>query len=223
MARVLIIDDHALFAEAIRLTLEKHGVTVVGIVPTVEEALPAVHGLRPDLALVDIGLPDGSGLALGERILQEAPGTQVVALSALEDPRAVREALRVGFHGYVIKDTPITRFLQAIEAVLNGEAVVPRTLAARVAGRRTPEEEAVALLADQLTPREREVLELLVEGVGGQDIARTLGISPNTVRTHVQNVLTKLQVKTRLEAAAFAVRNGIVTTPHSEWRAVGAS
>lgn len=212
IARVLIIDDHALFAEAIRLTLEKHGVAVVGIAPSVEEALPAVHGLRPDLALVDIGLPDGDGLALGARILQEAPGTQVVALSALEDPRAVREALRLGFDGYIIKDTPVPRFLQAIEAVLSGEAVVPRTLAARMAGRRTPEEEAVALLADQLTPREREVLELLVEGAGGQEIARILAISPNTVRTHVQNVLTKLQVRTRLEAAAFAVRHGLVLT-----------
>lgn len=222
-ARILIIDDHALFAEAIKLTLEEHGATVVGIAQTVEEALPAVLRLRPDLALVDIGLPDGNGVALGQRILQESPETQVVALSGLEDPRAVREALRVGFHGYIIKDTPIPRFLQAIEAVLGGEAVVPRTLAARVAGMPSPHEEAVALLVDQLTPREREVLQLLVEGASGQSIARSLGISPNTVRTHVQNVLTKLQVSSRLEAATFAVRNRVVAVPQQQRRAADAS
>jgi two-component system nitrate/nitrite response regulator NarL len=216
-ARVLIIDDHVLFAEAIRLTLEANGITVVGIVNTVEEALPAVRRLRPDLALVDIGLPDGSGLTLGQRILQESE-TQVVVLSALEDPRAVREALQVGFHGYIIKNTPISRFVEAVEAVLSGEVVVPRMLAPRVAGMRSSEEEAVALLVGQLTPRELEVLELLVEGANGQSIARSLGISPNTVRTHVQNVLTKLQVNSRLEAATFAVRHGIVGSPYREER-----
>lgn len=216
-ARVLIIDDHMLFAEAIRLTLEAHGITVVGIVNTVEEALPAVRRLRPDLALVDIGLPDGSGLTLGQRILQESE-TQVVVLSALEDPRAVREALRVGFQGYIVKSTPIARFVEAVEAVLGGEVVVPRTLAPRIAGMRSSEEEAVALLVDQLTPRELEVLELLVEGANGQSIARSLGISPNTVRTHVQNVLMKLQVNSRLEAATFAVRHGIVGSPYPQER-----
>lgn len=211
--RILIVDDHALFAEAIRLTLEAQGVDVVGIVHTVEEGLEAVHRLRPDVALVDIGLPDGSGLALGERILEDLPETKVVALSALGDPRAVRDALKIGFHGYIIKDTSISRFVSAIEAVLSGEVVVPRALAPRVAGKQSSDEQAVALLVDQLTPRERQVLELLVEGASGQTIARTLGISPNTVRTHVQNVLTKLQVRSRLEAATFAVRHRIVPLP----------
>ena len=221
--RGLIIDDHALFAEAIRLTLEDHGILVVGIAHSVEEALPAVHRLRPDLTLVDIGLPDGSGLTLGKRILQEGHATRVVALSALEDARAVREALRAGFQGYIIKDTPISSFIRAIEAVLSGEVVVPRTLAPRVAGMRSSEEEAVALLVDQLTPKEREVLELLVQGASGQSIARSLGISPNTVRTHVQNVLTKLQVRSRLEAATFAVRHRIVAVPHQERHTADAS
>jgi two-component system nitrate/nitrite response regulator NarL len=211
--RVLIVDDHALFAEAIRLTLDAHGVEVVGIVNTVEDGLPAVDRLRPDVALLDIGLPDGSGLALGERVLAEHPEVKVIALSAIGDPRAVRDALRIGFHGYIIKDTSISRFVTAIEAVLSGEVVVPRAQAPRVAGKQTADEEAVSLLVDQLTPRERQVLELLVEGASGQAIARTLGISPNTVRTHVQNVLTKLQVSSRLEAATFAVRHRIVPLP----------
>jgi two-component system nitrate/nitrite response regulator NarL len=209
--RIFLVDDHALFGEAIRLALEEHGMTVVGIAHSVEEGLSAVRALRPDLALIDIGLPDGSGLTLGQRILEEkGSNTLVVALSALADPRVVREALQVGFHGYIIKDTPIPRFIQAIDAVLAGEVVMPRTLSARVAGVQSAEERAVSLLAGQLTRREREVLGLLVEGASGQSIARTLGISPNTVRTHVQNVLTKLQVNSRLEAATFAVRHRIL-------------
>jgi two-component system nitrate/nitrite response regulator NarL len=209
--RIFLVDDHALFSEAIRLALEENGATVVGIAHSVEEGMSGVRALRPDLALIDIGLPDGSGLTLGQRILEEKGlDTLVVALSALADPRAVREALQAGFHGYIIKDTPIPRFIQAIDAVLAGEVVLPRALSARVAGMQSVEERAVSLLAGQLTSREREVLGLLVEGASGQSIARTLGISPNTVRTHVQNVLTKLQVNSRLEAATFAVRHRIL-------------
>jgi len=212
-ARVLIVDDHMLFAEAIRLALEEHDIEVVGIAVSGEEALTAVRRWHPDLALVDIGLPDRSGLAVGKAILQEFPETKVLALTALGDPRTAREALRAGFQGYIMKDTPVTRFIQAIHSVLDGQVVVPRPLAPRVAGALSAEEEAVALLSNQLTPREREVLVLLVEGASGQSIARSLGISPNTVRTHVQSVLTKLQVRSRLEAATFAVRHGIVAIP----------
>lgn len=220
--RALLVDDHMLFAEAIRLALETHGIEVADIAHSVEDALPAVRRLDPDLVLVDIGLPDGNGLDVGRAILQERPDTRVLALSALDDPGTVRQALRIGFHGYIMKDTPVTRFVQAIEAVLGGEVVVTRALATKVAGARSPEEEAVALLANQLTPREREVLELLVEGASGQSIARSLGISPNTVRTHVQSVLTKLQVRSRLEAATFAVRHRIVAGPRPERRTVAA-
>lgn len=219
-ARVLVVDDHMLFAEAIRLALETNGVEVVGIVGSGEEALRAVRRLSPDLVLIDIGLPDQSGLVVGRTLLHEHPNVKVLALSALDDPRAVREALRLGFHGYVVKDTPVARFIQAVDAVVGGQVVVPPLLAPRIAGARSAEEETVALLANQLTPREREVLELLVEGASGQIIAHSLGISPNTVRTHVQSVLTKLQVGSRLEAATFAVRHGIVAGP-GQRRAVG--
>lgn len=222
-ARVLLVDDHVLFAEAIRLALESNDIEVVGIVGSGEEALQAVRRSPPDLALVDIGLPDQSGLVVGSRLLHEYPDMKVLALSALDDPAVVRQALRAGFHGYVIKDTPVGRFIQAVEAVLSGQVVVPPVLAPRVAGARTAEEESVTLLVNQLTSREREVLQLLVEGASGQAIALSLGISPNTVRTHVQSILTKLQVRSRLQAASFAVRHGVVTTPGQQRHAAGAS
>ena len=220
--RVLLVDDHTLFAEAIRLAIETRGMEVVDVVHTAEHALPAVRRFRPDLVLVDIGLPDGSGLVVGEAILEEVPDTKVMVLSALDDPNTVREALRVGFHGYIMKNTSVARLMQAIEAALGGEVVVTRALATRVAGARSAEEQAVELSAGQLTRREREVLALLVDGASGRSIAQALEISPNTVRTHVQSILTKLQVRSRLEAASFAVRHRIVDGPRAVRRASGA-
>jgi two-component system nitrate/nitrite response regulator NarL len=114
-----------------------------------------------------------------------------------------------------MKDIPVAKFVDAVLATLGGQAVVPHRLAARAAGARSTTERAVALMADQLTYRELDVLRLLAEGFPGDAIARKLGISRNTVRTHVQNVLTKLQVHSRLEAATLAVRHGIVDPPQS--------
>jgi two-component system nitrate/nitrite response regulator NarL len=213
--RTLIVDDHTLFAEAVRATLEARGIQVVAVAANGAAALEAVASHRPDLVLMDIGLPDRSGLAVGAEIVEEWPGTKVVALTALDDPRAVKEAVRSGFHGYVVKDIPVTKFIDVVLATLGGQTVVPHRLAARAAGMLSTTEHSVALMADQLTYRELDVLRLLAEGLPGDAIARRLGISRNTVRTHVQNVLTKLQVHSRLEAATFAVRHGIVDPPQS--------
>jgi two-component system, NarL family, nitrate/nitrite response regulator NarL len=158
----------------------------------------------PDVALVDLGLPDQSGLVVGKMMLDACPGTKIVALTALDDPRAVEEALRAGFHGYIVKDIPVPQFISQVESVLEGRLVVPRVATVR------PQPDGAALLSEQLTDREREVLSLLVRGLTGHAIADRLGISANTVRTHVQSILTKLQVHSRLEAATFAVRHGIV-------------
>ena len=162
---------------------------------------------------MDIGLPDQSGLAVGKQILAESQQTKVCAVTALDDPRAVKEAVRLGFHGYIMKETPIPRFVASVLAVMSGQLVVPHRVGARVAGVRTSGEHAVARLADQLTSRERDVLELLAEGLHTDAVADRLRISRNTVRTHVQSIFAKLQVHSRLEAATFAVRHGIVKSP----------
>jgi DNA-binding NarL/FixJ family response regulator len=187
--------------------------TVVGIATTGAESRELVNDLRPDLILVDIGLPDESGLVAGRRILEEHPEAKVVALTALLSPATVREAVRLGFHGYITKDTPVSRFASSLRAVLDGQVVFPRRLASAL-GR--PRDDGFDLLAAQLTARELEVLGLMAEGLSGTDIARKLGISTNTVRTHIQSILTKLQVHSRLEAVAFALRRGLVRLRRGE-------
>jgi DNA-binding NarL/FixJ family response regulator len=183
-------------------------VAEVEVVPTGREARIAVRKRCPDLVLVDIGLPDDHGIALGRDLKQEFPGLKVVALTALEDPRSVQDALRSGFNGYLTKNSDPAQFEHALNSIEDGQTVFPHRLGKGRGGgtRRTQEE----LLGEQLTPRELEVLSLLVDGSTSAEIATALSISPNTVRTHVQGVLSKLQVHSRLEAAAFAVRNDLV-------------
>lgn len=177
-------------------------------VGTAADAIEAAERQRPALALVDIGLPDQSGLHVGRRIMEVSAQTRVVAVTALEDARLAEEVVRAGFHGYLMKDVNVSQLLSSIDAVLRGDVVLPPRLtraATAVRGERGSQ-----LLGQQLTPRELEVLEMLAMGAGGREIARALGVAPNTVRTHVQSILSKLQVHSRLEAAAFAVRHGLV-------------
>jgi two-component system nitrate/nitrite response regulator NarL len=209
MMRILVVDDHKLFAEAVQMALEKHGLEVE-VATNADEALDAVLREAPDVVLLDIGLPDRSGLVLGREILEKQPTAKIVVVTSLEDQRALQEAVRFGFHGFLTKDTKLPQLVRAIRDVAEGQLVVPHRLATR---RRNGESEEVDLLASQLTTREREVLGLLVAGSNSMDIARALTVSPNTVRTHVQSILAKLQVHSRLEAVAFATRHHLLSNP----------
>ncbi|MGH2767308.1 MAG: LuxR C-terminal-related transcriptional regulator [Actinomycetota bacterium] len=208
--KALVIDDHALFTDAILPLLDEMGIDVVGVARTGEEGLAVARRERPYLVLVDLGLPDVEGISVGKGILADLPDTRVLALTGRRDPEMVREAMKAGFRGYLTKDTPLPRFAEGIRAALRGEVVVPTPRPQAEAVTRTPQEKSAALLASQLTPREREVLTLLVEGLDNAQIARRLDVSANTIRTHVQNILTKLGVRSRLQAAAFAVRHEVV-------------
>jgi two-component system nitrate/nitrite response regulator NarL len=149
---------------------------------------------------------------LGREILEVHPAAKIVVVTSLEDQRALQEAVRFGFHGFLTKDTKLPQLVSAIREVLEGQLVVPHRLATR---RRNGESEEVTLLASQLTTREREVLALLASGANSSEIARALTVSPNTVRTHVQSILAKLQVHSRLEAVAFATRHHLLANPTS--------
>jgi two-component system, NarL family, nitrate/nitrite response regulator NarL len=208
--RVLVVDDHALFTDAILPTLREMEWEVVAVVRRGEEAIETALREKPELVIVDLGLPDLGGIAVGARILEALPDTRVIALTGRSDEQAVQEAKAAGFHGFLTKDIPLPKFPEALAAALRGEVVSFQRPVVDSRPVSTVDRDA-ELLASQLTPREREVLALLVEGNDNAQIARLLSVSANTVRTHVQSILTKLGVRSRLQAAAFAVRHGVVT------------
>jgi DNA-binding NarL/FixJ family response regulator len=207
--RVLIVDDENLFAEMLATSLRSNGVDVVGVANNGKRAIAMAREETPDIVMMDLGLPDMDGLTAGKRILADRPDTKLVAITGLNDSGMVREAIRAGFQGYVMKETSLSELLGSLMAVAQTQSVLPREAAQTLAGMRTREQDA-ELLARQLTNREREILTLLSQGVPGPKLANLLHLSPNTVRTHIQSILAKLQVHSRLEAVAFAVRHGLV-------------
>jgi two-component system nitrate/nitrite response regulator NarL len=211
--RILVVDAHRLFAEAIGTALSTQGFDVCPPAATASEALMTARDRMPEVVMLGTTGGDADASELGRAILQELPDTRVVVLTTAGDPDAVRDALRAGFAGYVMKDAPLSQLLATIDAILSGQVVVPHRLARAAAGARSPEERRAQHLAAQLTGRELEVLALLASGVRGEDMADRLSISSNTVRTHIQNVLSKLGVHSRLEAAAFALQHRIVPGP----------
>ena len=214
--KVLIVNDNALVSQAIRSILESHNFEVslwrsVGRESNDQGGSPAPTW--PDVALVDIRLPDGHGIEVGRMIIREHPGAKVLALTAMEDAEALTLASQAGFHGWILKDSSLTQLVVSIRAALEGRVTRPVRMSAYPAKVRTPAERDAALLARHLTRREREVLGLLVGGQSSQEISRALSLSPHTVRTHIQNILTKLQVHSRFEAASFAVRHRVFLEP----------
>lgn len=211
--RVLIVDHHALFAEAVQAALIDRGLDV-SIAYDGETALTRSNAPDPpDLVLLDVGLAGETGLDVGRKMLERHPETQVVALTALHDPAVADEALRSGFSGYLTKETKLARLMNVIRVIVDDGVVVTDDLV-RTPARKLPcDDPDAAMLLAQLTSRELEVLELLTAGRASEDIAATLHISRNTVRTHVQGILAKLGVHSRLEAAAFASRHRLFDLP----------
>ncbi len=205
--RVVLIDDHRLFAEAISRRLKEEGMSIVGIATTAAEGFDLAMSSKPDLVLVDIGLPDESGVTVGGRLVEELPEATIVAVTARSDDAGlVREAVQAGLHGFLPKDLPLQHFVDSLASALQGQVVIPRRGARAAAGRLSPKEQEARDRAAYLTPRERDVLRLLIDGVSSEQIAKQLFLSPNTVRSHVQNLLTKLHVHSRLEAVTYAIR-----------------
>jgi DNA-binding NarL/FixJ family response regulator len=210
-----------MLAESMASVLRDNGVAVVAFASTGREAMIAANQERPSLVLMDIGLPDMDGIDAGRDIMEQLPGTRLVAVTGLESGDVVRRAMQNGFHGYLHKNAPSSELIKTIRLVASGQAVIPQDAARRLAIRATEPSAPGALAASRLTKRELDVLTLLVEGADTRHIAERLFVSRNTVRTHVQNILSKLQVHSRLEAATYAVRLGLLQPPTRERRDAG--
>lgn len=212
--RILLADQHALFREAIRTGLESQAdIQVVAETRNGPEAVAEAERTHPHVAIIDIDLPITDGIRTASLIRERAPHCRVLVLGANEDDRSLVEVLDAGASGYLTKEAPLADLIHATRAVNRGDTLVPpRMLGPLIAGllRRKREQDHAHDRVSRLTHREREVLALLADGADNEGIARALVISPQTARTHIQNILGKLAVHSRLEAAAFVTRNGIL-------------
>jgi NarL family two-component system response regulator LiaR len=201
---VLIVDDHSMVAESFRRALAlEDDLEVVAVAATAAEARAAATAQRPDVVLMDYALPDADGASTAAALLQERPATKIILVTGSEAADAVRLAIGAGCVGYLEKTMALSQLAVAIRAAAAGEtAISPEHLA--LALRPTPADDA------QLTRREREVLALVATGLSNQAIADQLVLSLHTVRTHVQSILAKLGLHSKLEAATFARDNGLV-------------
>lgn len=202
--RILLVDDHQVFADLLAAALSGRGMQIVGICGTLAEALRAIAQAPPDVVILDHNLPGGSGAGGVTAIKRLSPETRVLMLTAAEEHSVLREAMDAGSDGFVTKRQGIDAVLAAIEAVHRGETPVSADMVGGLVGRRP------TVLGADLTPRETDVLRLIGAGLSNQDIATELRISVNTVRNHVQNLLTKLDAHSKLEAVAIASRHGLL-------------
>ncbi len=205
---VLLVDDHEMFVEGVSRVLAADGTfEVVAVAATVERGVAMAGAYKPAVAIVDFALPDGDGATATRRILAESPATKVVILTGRTDDKALIAAIEAGSSGFVTKDNAVAELVKAIRSVLDGEAyITPRMLSALLPrlGKRTQS------IGSDLTARELEVLELVADGLSNDAIAKRLFLSVNTIRNHVQNVLSKLGAHSKLEAMVIARREGLV-------------
>jgi len=206
--RVLLCDDHQVFAEALAGLLVADGLDVVAVVGRVADVVPTALSHRPDVVLMDYELPDGDGVSATRAIKAVVPQTHVVLLTSNADEDVLVAAIEAGASGFVTKHKPAAEVTAAIRAAAGGEMLVSSDMLARLLPRMNRAADRKG--AYDLTARELEVLELLAEGTPNHELATRMGISRNTVRNHVQNLLTKLGVHSRLEAVALATREGLL-------------
>ena len=217
-ARLVIADDHELARAGLRAMLtDQRGFELVGEASNGQEALQLCRRLQPDLALIDVRMPGMDGLSTCRAVKQECPATSVILVTMHANPEYLFEALKAGAAGYVLKDVSQRELISAVQKVLHGESILNQELMARLLqrlARETPGQED--LPPGRLSPREREVLELLTKGQTNREIARKLTVSVSTVKIHVEHILAKLGVSDRTQAAVRATEMGLLRTTSME-------
>lgn len=208
--RLVIADDHALFRDGLRALLEARGHEVVAEAADGEEAIRATLEHRPDIVLMDLKMPGIDGLQALRTLSTEAPEVPVVILTAIEDDEALAQGVRYGARGYVLKNQQAERFVRMLEGVRRGEPALSPAVARRLLDNVTDERPARAAGGGRLTARESEIVELMAAGLtSNRQLAERLEISENTVKFHMRNILHKLQLSSRAQVVAHAVRSGL--------------
>jgi DNA-binding NarL/FixJ family response regulator len=213
--RVVVVDDHRSFAEALRVALDlERGVEVTAVCHDGAEALAAVRKRRPDVVLMDLRMPGVDGIAATKAVLEARPEARVVVLSAHDDEADVAQAVDAGAAGFLSKTVAMKDVARVVRAAARGDTLIAPQEARRMkelARRRREQTAALGERVSRLSPRETEILQRMAEGKPPSEIARELSISANTLRTHVQNILFKLKVHSKMEALAAAIRFGKVS------------
>jgi two-component system nitrate/nitrite response regulator NarL len=213
--RVLIVDDHTLFRSGVKLLLQRHeGFEVVGEAGDGLEGVKRAKQLKPDVVLLDLHMPGTSGLEAVPLLREEVPQAQVIMLTVSEDAEDLLEALRAGARGYLLKNIETDFLLQSIRSAARGESVMSSQMAGKLAdAMRAPQKGTFAAETSRgkLSPREREIIVMLARGASNKGIARTLDLAESTVKIHVQGILRKLNLASRVQAAVYAVEHGLVT------------
>ena len=211
--RVLLVDDHDLFRTGLRNLLEQQGVDIVGEAASGTEALQLVREGAPDVVIMDLNMPGMGGVEATRHMSRDAPLTRVIVLTISEEEQDVMDAILAGACGYLLKDASIQDLMQGIQAASVGESLISPHIAGKVLQHvraTTAAPEAAATIRAELSDREIQVLKLIANGKENAEIAAELHISPKTVKNHISNILMKLQIENRIQAAVYAVRSGIV-------------
>jgi two-component system, NarL family, nitrate/nitrite response regulator NarL len=209
---VLLVDDHTLFRSGIRSLLQRNAdFIVVGEAADGVEGVKRAKQLRPDVVLLDLNMPGMSGLETLQLILQDCPDTAVILLTVSEEARDLTAALQAGARGYLIKNIDADYLVRAIRRAAGGEPVLAEAMTTKLVAHMQggAPKPAPASELDRLTPREREILACLARGESNKVIARTLDVAESTVKIHVQNILKKLNLASRVQAAVYAVGHGM--------------
>ena len=211
--RFIIADDHTLFRESLRNLLTRRGYEVVGEAGTGEEAVAQARRFEPDVVLMDLAMPEMDGLAATRLISAELPEIKIVVLTGSSEDQDLFEAIKSGAQGYLVKDLEASRFFELLEGIARGEPALTPALAKKLLNElpqlgKTAQE---PYDPDALTPREMEVLEAMVEGVtSNRELAEQQGVSENTIKFHVRNIMDKLHLHNRAQVVGYALRRGIV-------------
>ena len=212
--RVLLADDHTLFRKGIRTLLEQiQDIEVVGEAASGPDVVTQARELVPDVILMDIRMPEITGIEATRTILQENPHIGVILVTMFDDPESVFSGMRAGARGYVLKEAEPEELCRAIEAAYRGEIILCPIIAQKVLQHfgREPARQQPQLPYEQLTQRELGVLQLATEGLTNKEIAARLVISEKTAKNHIANIFSKLQVNDRTHAILYALRKGLVT------------